>query len=124
MGVPGVDDDDPLSADMAPDGGVDEVLEDVLGLVVELDEDGGVLELDVEPELGVVDGELVEDEDDDFDGDGLTTGGDEDDVGLLVPDSRWQPAIPSARPVQSNVTNALLMVISTFEVEGRDAVSI
>ena len=45
---------------------------------------------------------------DDVDGDGVTTGGVVDD-GF---DSRWQPATPSARPVQSSMTKALLIVIS------------
>ena len=54
----------------------------------------------------------------DFEGDGATTGGvvEVDDVVL---DSRWQPATPSAMPVQSNVTRAaLLIVISKSVNEG------
>ena len=65
----------------------------VLELELELDgDDGGVLGVDF----------------DDVDGDGVTTGGVVDD-GF---DSRWQPAIPSARPVQSSMTKVLLIVIS------------
>ena len=55
---------------------------------------------------------------DDDGGDGATTGGvvEVDDVVL---DSRWQPATPSAMPVQSNVTRAaLLIVISKSVNEG------
>ena len=54
----------------------------------------------------------------DFEGDGATTGGvvEVDDVVL---DSRWQPATPSAMPVQINVTRAaLLIVISKSVNEG------
>jgi hypothetical protein len=113
-------DEEPLSEDIDPDGDVDdEAPEDVLGLVAELDDDGDVLELDVDPELGVLDG-LVDDDEDEVDGDGLTTGGVDD--GEFVPDSRWQPAIPNARPAHSNVTSVLLIVISTVKVERRACV--
>ncbi len=112
-----VDPDVPL-ADDEPDDGVDEL--DVEG--VELDpvddeDDGGVVDdeddggvVDDEDDGGVVDDEddggVVDDEDDE-DGDGVTVGG---DVVLDVFDSRWQPARPSARPVQSNVMNVTLLI--------------
>ena len=54
------------------------------------------------------DGGVVDDEDDE-DGDGVTVGG---DVVLDVFDSRWQPATPSARPVQSSVTNVTLLIVN------------
>jgi hypothetical protein len=73
----------------APDGGA------LGGLIVELD--------DAEPVLGG--GGVVDEEDDD--GAGVTTGGVVEDVVL---DSRWQPATPSAIPVQSNVTRAALLI--------------
>ena len=114
-------DDDALVSDDVPDDGVadeedDDVDgDDVPGLVDELDDDdGGVLglieELDeVEPVEGVVDGVVVVVDEDDVDGDGVTTGGVVADVFV----SRWQPATPSARPVHSSVTKvALLIVIS------------
>lgn len=63
------------------------------------DEDGGVVDDD--------DGGVVDDEDDD--GDGVTVGG---DVVLDVFDSRWQPATPSARPVQSSVTKVTLLIVN------------
>ena len=76
------------------------------GGVAVLDDDGGALglidELDDEPALGG-----VEDDEDD-DGDGVTTGGVVVDV---VFDSRWQPETPSAMPVQSNVTRAALLIV-------------
>jgi hypothetical protein len=85
----------PLSF-IASDGDVLELVsgaaDGVLELELELDgDDGGVLGVDF-----------------DVDGDGVTTGGVVDD-GF---DSRWQPAIPSARPVQSSMTKVLLIVIS------------
>ena len=113
-------DDDALVSDDVPDDGVadeedDDVDGDVPGLVDELDDDdGGVLglieELDeVEPVEGVVDGVVVVVDEDDVDGEGVTTGGVVADVFV----SRWQPATPSARPVHSSVTKvALLIVIS------------
>ena len=114
-------DDDALVSDDVPDDGVadeedDDVDgDDVPGLVDELDDDdGGVLglieELDeVEPVEGVVDGVVVVVDEDDVDGEGVTTGGVVADVFV----SRWQPATPSARPVHSSVTKvALLIVIS------------
>ena len=81
--------------------------DDVDGGVAALEDDGGALglidELDeVEPVLGGV----VDDEDDD--GDGVTTGGVVDDVVL---DSRWQPETPSAIPANSNVTRAALLIV-------------
>ena len=88
---------------------------DAVGDVVEPDDDdeGGVdgvvsLELD-ELERGDVDGFIVEDDEDEPDGDGATTGGVVDDV---VGVSRWQPASPSAKPVQSSVTKVLRIIIS------------
>ena len=114
-------DDDALVSDDVPDDGVadeedDDVDgDDVPGLVDELDDDdGGVLglieELDeVEPVEGVVDGVVVVVDEDDVEGEGVTTGGVVADVFV----SRWQPATPSARPVHSSVTKvALLIVIS------------
>jgi hypothetical protein len=77
------------------------VLLELLSGAIVPDEVGGVAVL--EPVLGGV----VDDEDDD-DGDGVTTGGVVDDVGL---DSRWQPETPSAMPVQSNVTRAALLIV-------------
>lgn len=103
------------SEDEVPDGGVldvelDGVEGDAPGLVVVApeDDDGGVVlvELDDVDELGGVDGLVVED--DEVDGDGVTTGG----VVVEVFVSRWQPASPSAKPVQSSVITALLIVIS------------
>jgi hypothetical protein len=95
-----VDDGDVLDADeelVSDDGGlVDDELDDVDGGVL-----GAIDELD-ELELGGVDGVVVVD-DDEVDGDGVTTGG----VVLVVVDvSRLQPATPSTRPAQSTVTNA------------------
>lgn len=103
------------SEDEVPDGGVldvelDGVEGDAPGLVVVApeDDDGGVVlvELDDVDELGGVDGLVVED--DEVDGDGVTTGG----VVVEVFVSRWQPASPSAKPVQSSVITARLIVIS------------
>ena len=80
------------------DGGVVLDVDGALGLIDELD--------DVEPVLGGG----VDDEDDE--GAGVTTGG---VVELVVFDSRWQPATPSAMPVQSSVTRAaFLIVISMY----------
>ena len=70
------DDAVPLSDDIDPAGGeVDDEEPDVEGGVFDEPDDGGVVDEldDVEPVLGVVAG-LVDDEDD-FDGDGVTTGG-------------------------------------------------
>jgi len=88
------------SGAVVPDGALDDGGE--AGLIDELD--------DFESVLG---GGAA-----DFEGDGATTGGvvEVDDVVL---DSRWQPATPSAMPVQSNVTRAaLLIVISKSVNEG------
>jgi hypothetical protein len=79
------------------------------GLLDALDDvDGGVLgaidELD-DVELG---GGVVVLDDDEVDGDGVTTGG----VVLVVVDvSRLQPATPSTRPAQSSVTNARFICV-------------
>ena len=97
--------DEELESDGVP---VDGVLE------LELDDDdGGVLGLD-DVALDDDDGDGVDfvagliDDEEDVDGDGVTTGG----VVEVVLVSRWQPASPSARPVQSSVTTATLIVIS------------
>ena len=106
------------SADGVPAGGVPDVeLDDVDGSVLGVDDvaleddDGdvlgdGVVALDDVDELGGVDGLVVDD--DEVDGDGVTTGG----VVVDVVVSRWQPASPSAKPVQSSVITALLIVFS------------
>ena len=119
-------DDDPdvsLDDDLSDDGGELDVVggeliapapdvvfvPDEVELDVEpVDDDGGVVDDD---DGGVVDdddGGVVDDEDDE-DGDGVTVGG---DVVLDVFDSRWQPATPSARPVQSSVTNVTLLIVN------------
>ena len=103
----GVDDDVLVSDDA---GGVPE-LDDEAPVPLDDDDVPGVVEVepDIDP-LGVVDvdGGVVDD-DDEVDGDGVTTGG----VVLVVVDvSRVQPAIPSTSPVQSNVTSALFIAIS------------
>ena len=94
------------SADGVPAGGVlgvdDVALEDDDGDVL----GDGVVALDDVDELGGVDSLFVDD--DEVDGDGVTTGG----VVVDVVVSRWQPASPSAKPVQSSVITALLIVIS------------
>ena len=89
--------------------------DDVLDGELELVDGGelGVIELDEDDEGDDgdgVEGFIVEDEVDEPDGDGATTGGVVDVVD--VDDSRWQPASPSARPVHSSVTKALRIVIS------------
>ena len=110
LGVPDGDalDDDVLVPDDA--GGVPE-LDDEAPVPLDDDDVSGVV--DVEPDidpLGVVDvdGGVVDD-DDEVDGDGVTTGG---VVPVVVDDSRLQPAIPRTSPVQSNVTSALFIAIS------------
>jgi hypothetical protein len=99
------------SGAVVPDGALDEVDGAVAGVDDDEldDDDGGELGLiaeldDVEPVLGGV----VVDDDDEVDGDGVTTGGVVDVVVLV---SRWQPATPSAMPVQSNVTRAALLIV-------------
>jgi hypothetical protein len=96
-------DEELVSDDVVP---VDGVLDDGLLDEESLDVDGGVLgdmvELD-DVELDGVDGVAVVDEDDEVDGDGVTTGGVVVDV---VDGSRLQPATPSTMLVQSKVTNA------------------
>lgn len=108
-----LDEDGFVSGDELVEGGVpDDVDVDpvpVDGVVV-----SGVVEDeepdDIEP-LGVVevDGVIVDD-DDDVDGDGVTTGGVVSVVGVDV--SRLQPATPRTSPVQSSVTNAVFIAIS------------
>jgi hypothetical protein len=70
------------------------------GAVDDVPEDGDVLGdvEDVDPGLG----DVVDDEDE-----GATTGGLVAPVDVL--DSRWQPATPTARPVQSSAINVLVM---------------
>jgi len=87
------------AVDVAPELGVlaDELLSAAAGGVAELD--------DIEP-LGDVGGVV---DDDDVDGDGVTTGGVVVDVVGL---SRLQPARPRTSPVQSSVTSALFIAIS------------
>jgi hypothetical protein len=110
-----VDDGDVLEADeLVSDDGV--LLDD--GLLDELDDvDGGVLgvidELD-DAEPDGVDGVVVLD-DDEVDGDGVTTGG---VVLVVVDDSRLQPATPSTRPAQSNVTNARFISVLQMRMNG------
>jgi len=93
-----LDDDELVSGDA---GGVPELDDDAPG--VDDDEPDDIDPLDDVPEGGVV---L---DDDDVEGDGVTTGG---VVPVVVDDSRLQPAIPSTSPVQSSVTNALFIAIS------------
>ena len=82
-----------------------------------LDEDGAVLELlgggvaGLIDELDDVESVLGAGADDDFEGDGATTGGVDDVVDDVEGDSRWQPPTPSAIPVQSNVTSAALLIV-------------
>ena len=82
-----------------------------------LDDDGAVLELlgggvaGLIDELDDVESVLGAGADDDFEGDGATTGGVDDVVDDVEGDSRWQPATPSAIPVQSNVTSAALLIV-------------
>lgn len=92
-----VDDEELVEPD-EDDGGVDDVPDG--GVVDEDDVLGDVDEL--EPVLGDVD-------DEDEDGDGVTTGGVVAPVDVL--DSRWQPATPTARPAQSTAINVLVMCL-------------
>lgn len=75
---------------------------------------GGVAGLEADDELEDDGGGLIDelgggvDDDEDADGDGVTTGG---VVDVVVLDSRWQPATPSAMPVQSRVTRAALLIV-------------
>jgi hypothetical protein len=93
--------DDVDGADEVDDGG-DEELE-----LLEVD-DGGeaglivALDDDVDDVVSVLGAGLV------ADFDGATTGG---VVDVVVFDSRWQPATPSAMPVQSRVTRAALLIV-------------
>lgn len=106
----GIDDDELVDESLLAGGVPDEVDDAPLpvdGVVVSGVVDG---ELDIEP-LGDVDVDgVVVDDDDDVDGDGVTTGGVVDDGVDGV--SRLQPATPSTIPVQSSVTNAVFIVIS------------
>ena len=70
---------------------------------------GGVLGAIDEPEFGGVAG-AIDDELEEPDGEGATTGGVLAVVLLGV--SRWQPATPSTSPVHSSVISVLLIVIS------------
>jgi hypothetical protein len=67
---------------------------------------GGVRGLIAEPEFGGVAG-AIDDELEEPDGEGATTGGVLELV--LLGDSRWQPATPSTSPVHSNVISVLLI---------------
>jgi hypothetical protein len=78
------------------DGAVLEVLGGEAGLIDELDDVESVLGAGVEY---------------DFEGDGATTVGVDEVVDDVGGDSRWQPATPSAIPVQSNVTSAVLLIV-------------
>lgn len=69
---------------------------------------GGVRGLIAEPEFGGVAG-AIDDELEEPDGEGATTGGVLD---VVLGVSRWQPATPSTSPVHSNVISVLLIVIS------------
>lgn len=100
----GVVDDEELVSAGGVVGGVLAALDDELDGGVEL---GDADELDdIEP-LGV-EGVVVDDED--VDGDGVTTGGVLGDVVEVV--SRLQPAMPTASPAQSSVINVLFIAIS------------
>ena len=95
--------------------GTEELVSDGGG-VEDVDDEGGVLGGDIAGEVddelpGVVEGLIVEDCDD-VDGAGVTTGGGAFGAGL-VDVSRLQPETPSTSPVQSKVTNALLVLIAT-----------
>jgi hypothetical protein len=102
VGGDALDDDAPVDGDALDDdelvsgdaGGVPALDDDVLGVddIDPLDDEGGVV-----------------DDEDDVEGDGVTTGG---VVPGVVDDSRLQPAMPSTSPVQSSVTNALFIAIS------------
>jgi hypothetical protein len=102
-----LDDDAPVDGEALDD----ELVSEDAGGVPELDDDAPGVE-DDEPDdidpLEVLGGGFVLD-DDDVEGDGVTTGG---VVPVVVDDSRLQPAIPSTSPVQSSVTNALFIAIS------------
>jgi hypothetical protein len=95
-----LDEEELVSAGGVEGGGVAVLDEEELvsaGGVADIDPLGGVVDVD-----GGVD-------DDEVDGDGVTTGG---VVPVGVDDSRLQPAIPRTSPVQSNVTSALFIAIS------------
>ena len=101
------DPDDGLVLDAPEDGGIAELLGaegELLDDVPGLDDAAPVPEVDddIDP---LVDGGVVVDDDDD-DGAGVTVGGVVDDVFV----SRWQPATPSARPVQSSVTKVTRLI--------------
>jgi hypothetical protein len=68
---------------------------------------GAMLDDDDEPVLGEG---VVDEDDDEPDGDGVTTGGVFGEV--VGDDSRLHPATPSTRPVQSSVTIAVFIEIS------------
>jgi hypothetical protein len=102
----GLDDDEPVDGEALDD---DELVSDDAGGVPELDDDAPGVEDDIDPLDDLPDGGVVLD-DDDVEGEGVTTGGVVPVVG--VDDSRLQPAIPSTSPVQSSVTNALFIAIS------------
>jgi hypothetical protein len=112
---------DPFSVDPGVADIVELELDDELesaggGVVVALDEGmldveddvsaGGVVVDGVEVELDVLGAGDIDDEDEELDGEGVTTGG-------LVVDvddgSRLHPATPMARPVQRIVTNAVFI---------------
>jgi hypothetical protein len=100
-----LDDDAPVDGEALDD----ELVSEDAGGVPELDDDAPGVEDDIDPLDDLPDGGVVLD-DDDVEGDGVTTGGVVPVVG--VDDSRLQPAIPSTSPVQSSVTNALFIAIS------------
>ena len=118
----------PLSLVMSPVDGLFIILSGAVVVALELapgvdvpdgalDEDGAVLEVLGGGEAGLID-ELDDVEsvlgagvEDDFEGDGATTGGVDEVVDDVEGDSRWQPATPSAIPVQSNVTSAVLLIV-------------
>ena len=115
------------------DGALDDALDDVDpgdGLVLDVPDDDGiedVLGLDDVPPVPDVDDDIdplvdggVVDDDDDGDGDGVTVGGVVDDVFV----SRWQPATPSARPVQSSVTKVTRLIGISEGLKGSDALQI
>jgi hypothetical protein len=101
-----LDDDEPVDGDALDD---DELVSEEAGGVVELDDPVAVDGVDDIELLDDVEGGVVVDDEDDVEGDGVTTGG---VVPVVVDDSRLQPAMPSTSPVQSSVTNALFIAIS------------
>ena len=120
---PGVADIDELELEGAV---LDDELVSAGGVVVALDEGmldvddvsaGGVVVDGIEVELDVLGAGDIDDEDEELDGEGVTTGG----VVVDVDDgSRLHPATPRATPVQRIVINAVF-IRSPKEVEEGNA---